>query len=76
MQICSVYATIVNFIRGLDSLLLILIFGALAIIGFLVLRKAIKVNYNAKNVDNLNLAWLLLAIVIFAVAIFMVVVYF
>lgn len=76
MQLLSVYASIVNFISGFDSLLMILILFGLFIVGFLVLKKAIKVNYNPKKLDNINLAWIMLAILIFALAIFMTVIYF
>ena len=76
MQLLSVYASIVNFIRGFDSLLMVLILFGLLIVGFLVLKKAIKVNYNPKKLDNINLAWLMLAILIFALAIFMTFIYF
>lgn len=76
MQLLSVYASIVNFIRGFDSFLMIMILFGLFIVGFLVLRKAIKVNYNPKKLDNINLAWLMLAIIIFALAIFMTFIYY
>ena len=76
MQLLSVYASIVNFLRGFDPILMILIIFGLLIIGFLVIRKAIKVNYNPKKLDNINMAWLALAILIFALVIFMVVVYY
>ncbi|MGN1227089.1 MAG: hypothetical protein ACI4TX_00435 [Christensenellales bacterium] len=75
MQICSVFASIINFIRGFDPLLLIFLVFALFIIGFWVFKKAIKVNYNAKKMENINLAWLMLVLIIFALAIFMVVIY-
>ena len=76
MQLLSVYASIVNFIRGFGSFLMIMILFGLFIVGFLVLRKAIKVNYNPKKLDNINLAWLMLAIIIFALAIFMTFIYY
>ena len=75
MLVCSVFASVVNFIRRIDPLLMIIILLALFIVGFLVLRKAIKVNYNPKKLDSVNLAWLMLALIIFAVAIFMVTFY-
>lgn len=76
MQLLSVYASIVNFLRGFDPLLMILILFGLLIIGFLVFKKAIKVNYNPKKLDNINLAWIALALLIFALVIFMTVIYF
>lgn len=69
------FASIVNFIRSIETLPFILIILALFLIGFLVFRKAVKVNYNPKKLENINWAWILLALVIFAVAIFMVTIY-
>ncbi len=76
MQLLSVYASIVNFLRGFDPLLMILILFGLLIIGLLVFKKAIKVNYNPKKLDNINLAWIALALLIFALVVFMTVIYF
>lgn len=68
------YGALVNFIRNIDSLPFIILIFVMFVVGFLTLKKAVKINYNPKKIENINWAWILLVLVIFAIAIFMVVV--
>ena len=76
MQICTVFTTIVNYIRGFSLWLTVGLVVGLIIVGLLTFKKSIKVNYNPKNVDKVNFAWFFLVIVIFALATFISLVYF
>ena len=80
MQLLSVFTnvfnSIVNFIRHFSLGFTLFLIFALLILGILALRKAIKVNYNPKDLKKINLTWFLLVLIIFALVAFISIIYF